>query len=476
MNLRSLRFKLSWTHGLIISLVFVFIGLVRYQTVAYRVQRSFDQDLLRDANLFVSHLRIARGSVEWQTEALTPADSLIVERLRPNSIVTDLRGEVLRPELISTHMREMLSRGHLKDVLRRRSGFASIETADATMRFISLPLPGDPITPQFILHLGRSTNSLRSVLHEYFMIYVSSVPVIMAVSVLVGWFLAGSALRPFEEVTRTAQQITSENLNTQIVTSRKEDEIQRLVDSFNAMVGRLDRSFQEMRKFNADVAHELRTPLTIMQGENEIALRSASLPEDVRSVLASNLEELERLTRIVNDLLVFAEAQAGAQMLVKKPINLRALLDAVVDHIRLLATDRYIKIDLGTIPQVMIEGDELWIRRAFLNLLDNAIKYSPDGGKVQVSAQVEDDMVRLGVRDHGIGIFSEDIPRIFDRLYRADPARCRGSGGTGLGLSLVKWIVEAHRGKIQVISQPEQGTTFEVSFPILRLDALAVSE
>jgi heavy metal sensor kinase len=476
MNVRSLRFKLSWTHGLIISVVFVFIGLGRYQTVAYRVQRSFDQDLLRDANLFASHVRIARGSLEWPTETLTPADSLTVERLRPNSIVTDLRGEVLRPDLISTHMREMLSRGHLKDVLRQQSGFASIEAGDATIRFISLPLPRDAITPQFILHLGRSTNSLRSVLQEYFMIYVSSVPVIMAVSVLVGWFLAGSALRPFEEVTRTAQQITSENLNTQIVTRRKEVEIQRLVDSFNAMVSRLDRSFQEMRKFNADVAHELRTPLTIMQGENEIALRSPSLPEDVRSVLASNLEELERLTRTVNDLLVFAEAQAGAQMLVKKPIDLRALLDAVVDHIRLLATDRYIEIDLGAIPQVMIEGDELWIRRAFLNLLDNAIKYSPDGGKVQVSAQVEDDMVRLGVRDHGIGIVSADIPHIFDRLYRADPARSRGSGGTGLGLSLVKWIVEAHKGHIQVISQPEYGTIFEVSFPILRRDVLAASK
>jgi heavy metal sensor kinase len=476
MNLRSLRFKLSWTHGLIISLVFVVIGLVRYQTVAYRVQRSFDQDLLRDANLFASHIRITRGGLEWPTETLTSAYYLTVERLRPNSIVTDLRGEVLRQDLISPYMREMLSREKLNDVLRQRSGFTSIEAPDGSVRFVSLPLPGDANSPQFILHLGRSTNSLRSVLQEYFMIYVSSVPVILAVSVLVGWYLAGSALRPFEEVTRTAQQITSENLNTQIVTTRKEEEIQRLVDSFNAMVGRLDRSFQEMRKFNADVAHELRTPLTVMQGENEIALRSASLPEEVRSVLASNLEELERLTRIVNDLLVFAEAKAGAQMLVKKPINLRALLDAVVDHIRLLATDRYIEIDLCAIPEVLIEGDELWIRRALLNLLDNAIKYSPDGGKVQVSVQVEDDMVRLGVRDYGIGIFSADIPHIFDRLYRADPARSRGRGGTGLGLSLVKWIVEAHKGQIQVISQPEYGTIFEVSFPILRRDVLAASK
>jgi heavy metal sensor kinase len=476
MNFRSLRFKLSWTHGLIISLVFVFIGLVRYQTVAYRAERSFDQDLLRDADLFASHIRIVQGNVEWQTEALTPADSLTVERLKSNSIVTDHRGAVLRPDLISSYTRAMLSREQLNDVLRQRSGFASIEAPDGPIRFASVPLPGDPNAPQYILHVGRSTNSLRSVLQEYFMIYVSSVPVVLAVSVLVGWFLAGNALRPFEDVTRTAQQITSENLNTQIVTKRKEEEIQRLVDSFNAMVGRLDRSFQEMRKFNADVAHELRTPLTIMQGENEIALRSASLPEEVRSVLASNLEELEQLTRIVNDLLVFAEAQAGTQILVKKPVKLGALLDGVVDHIRLLATDRSIEIDLCAIPEVMIECDELWIRRAFLNLLDNAIKYSPDGGKVQVSAQVEGARVRLGVRDHGIGIFSEDIPHIFDRLYRADPARCRGSGGTGLGLSLVKWIVEAHHGHIQVISQPDYGTLFEVSLPILRLDVLAVSD
>jgi signal transduction histidine kinase len=238
----------------------------------------------------------------------------------------------------------------------------------------------------------------------------------------------------------------------------------------------LQDSFQRMRKFSADAAHELRTPLAILQGENEIALRSSLVPEDIRSVLASNLEELDRLTRIINDMLTLAEAEAGSRVLLMKPVNLKPLLEDLVDQMRLLAMDRNIRIDLCGLEDATIDADELWIRRALINLLDNAIKYSRNEGTVEVGVQSKGSNVTLRVRDDGIGISAEDLPHIFDRLYRADPARSRASGGAGLGLSLVKWIVEEHKGRINVESQPELGACFEIVFPISSQRAIAHSE
>ncbi len=305
----------------------------------------------------------------------------------------------------------------------------------------------------------------KGILREYLVLYLYSVPMILVISVVVGWFLAGRALKPFEEITRTAEKITYENLNTQIYTKRKEEEIQRLVQAFNAMVKRLDKSFRQMRKFNADAAHELRTPLAILQGETEIALRSSSLPEEIRLVLSSNLEELDRLARIVNDLLTLSEAESGIQVLIKEPVDLKGLVEDLVDQMRLLASDRNLRIEMRSVPELWIDADKLWIRRAIVNLLHNAIKYSKDGGKIKISASMENSTVKLGIRDYGIGILPQDLPHIFDRLYRADPARSRDSGGVGLGLALVKWIIEAHNGSIRVESVVEQGSVFEIFLP-----------
>jgi heavy metal sensor kinase len=305
----------------------------------------------------------------------------------------------------------------------------------------------------------------RGVMGEYLLFYLYSVPLILAISVALGRYLAGRALGPFEEITRTAEKINYENLNMQIVTAHKEEEIQRLVQSFNAMVRRLDSSFRQMRKFNADAAHELRTPLAIIQGETEIALMSRNLPEEIRIILASNLEELDRLTRIVNDLLTLSEAEAGRQVLTKQPVNVGKLLVDLVEQMRLLASDRNITIEVQCTPNLWIDADKLWIRRVILNLLDNAIKYSKDRGIIEVQAGRENSLIKIHVRDRGIGIHPEDLPRIFDRFYRADPARNRDTGGAGLGLALVKWVVEAHNGSIRVDSEPDQGTLFEVFLP-----------
>jgi heavy metal sensor kinase len=277
--------------------------------------------------------------------------------------------------------------------------------------------------------------------------------------------LAGRSLKPFEDVAQTAERLTLENLNTQIVTPHREKEIQRLVNAFNSMVGRLEHSFRQMRQFNADAAHELRTPLAILQGENEIALRTPGLPEDVRAVLSSNLEELERLTRVVTDLLTLAEVEAGTEILRKRPVELSSLLKDLIEQMNALAQERNLTFETGNLPDLRVQADDLWIRRALLNLIDNSIKYSRPGAKIEIWLKRVNSMAQIGIRDYGIGIHPEDLPRIFDRLYRTDPARSRTIGGAGLGLSIVKWIIEAHQGQIKVSSQPEQGTTIEISLP-----------
>jgi heavy metal sensor kinase len=466
-NLRSLRFKLIWIHSAAIGLVVVCIGLSRYQLINYRSQKNFDETLLLDGKFFDSKIYLGRAGFQWSLENLNVGDSLTLRELELLFVVTDLKGNVIARNSYSKYMQNMLSRGVLKAVLLRHEGFSDARAPDGlAYRFVNLKSRPGVFPEPAVIHIGRSLDPLERFLAEYRVLYIYSVPLILAISCAVGWFLTGRALKPYEEITRTAERITYENLNTQITTDRKEEEVQRLVHSFNSMVRRLDESFQKMRKFNADVAHELRTPLAILQGETEMALRTPNLSEEIQSVLISNLEELDRLTRLVNDMLTLAEAEAGRHVMTREPVNLGTLLQDLIDQMRLLATVRNIQIEFFGPEDLWIEVDKPWFRRALVNLLDNAIKYSRDGGKVDVSMAIDGSIAKLKIKDDGIGISSEDLPHVFDRLYRADPARSRVSGGTGLGLTMVKWIVEAHKGTIQVTSQPDKGAVFEIAIPV----------
>jgi heavy metal sensor kinase len=392
---------------------------------------------------------------------------MALDTIRPFFVLTDVNGRVIGEEFYGYYVKQLLSAKDLDGILHQRSGFDDAEAYDGRrFRFLSRVLPSEN-GQTIVLHLGRSVAELTTILDAYMLMYLYSVPLVLIVAVAVGWYLAVHALRPFEEVARTAEQITSEKLNTQIENVRKEQEIQRLVQSLNSMVSRLSQSFEQMRKFNANVAHELRTPLAILQGENEIALRSASVPEEIRAVLISNLEELGRLTRIVNDILTLAEVEAGSQVLAKRPLDLSALVHDLADQMQFLAMERNIRIEVGELPVAMVLADDLWIRRAVLNLLDNAIKYSRDGGTIRVSMSNNGAKVFLSIHDDGIGIAGQDIPHIFERLFRTDPARNRNTGGVGLGLALVKWVVEAHEGRIMVASLPDKGADFQIELPVI---------
>jgi heavy metal sensor kinase len=268
-------------------------------------------------------------------------------------------------------------------------------------------------------------------------------------------------------MTVAAQRIAGGDLTQRLTVPQSADEIGRLAGTFNNMIARLETSFRQIRQFTSDASHELRTPLTVMKGETELALRRPRPLDDYQSVLESNLEEIDRMTNIVDELLFLSRADMGEVKMASLPVKLEVLVEDIHRQATLLGQDRAIEVVLGTVTPAVVLGDELRLRELLLNLVENAIKYSHPGGKVEVSLLTEGHHARLSVTDQGIGISDEDQKRIFDRFFRTDEARAHTKKGTGLGLAICAWIAESHKGKIAVVSAPGQGSTFTVILPLV---------
>jgi heavy metal sensor kinase len=290
--------------------------------------------------------------------------------------------------------------------------------------------------------------------------------VALVVSVVGGLALANKALKPVDEITTRARKITAENLDQSVPQLNANDEIGRLTSTINDMIHRLHSSFAQVKQFSADASHELRTPLTIIRGEIEIALRSPKTPEEYRGVLESTLEEIMRLTSIIDNLLMLAKADQATYQANFSEVDLGALVDELFEDSEVLAQRKHIQVHLVRNTPITIVGDRIRLRQLFLNLVDNAIKYTPEGGSVLLTMDRQDGSAVFEVQDTGIGIPREEAEKIFDRFYRVDKARSRDLGGAGLGLSIARWIAELHRGTITVTSEVQKGSTFTVRLPI----------
>ncbi len=318
-----------------------------------------------------------------------------------------------------------------------------------------------------LVQVGSSLEYVQETLRRLLLIILLAVPSVILLSSVGGYFLAKAALRPVAEITDAARQIGAKDLSQRIPVRNKKDELGRLAATFNEMLERLEKSFDQIRQFSADASHELRTPLTILKGETEWALRSARSLEEYKATLSSGIEEINLMSRIVEDLLVLSRADLGKTSMEMEPVELSPILADVYDMGKTLADIRKqrIDLDLGQLNGIKIMGNELGLRRVFLNLVDNGIKYTKNGGHIHIGASVDADHVEIRVTDDGTGISPEDQKRIFDRFFRVDKNRSRKEGGTGLGLSICRFITEAHQGKILVSSTPGMGSTFTVVLP-----------
>jgi heavy metal sensor kinase len=296
------------------------------------------------------------------------------------------------------------------------------------------------------------------------MFYVG-LPATLLVAGIGGFLLAKKSFSPVIEMSEQAQRIGATNLQERLPVSNAKDELGRLATVFNELLSRLDRSFENMREFMADASHELRTPLSIIRGEADVALSQDRDPADYRESLTIIQDEARRLSRIVDDMLALARADAGQRPLNVQDFYLNDLVEEACRAMQVLAMRKGIALTLSPTEDVSFHGDEDLLRRLVINLLDNAIKFTPVGGSVSVQMVCEPNGVKIIVADTGVGIPAESAPYVFDRFYRVAKARSRAEGGSGLGLAIARWVAEAHQGSIDLVTSPGQGSKFTVYLP-----------
>jgi heavy metal sensor kinase len=344
----------------------------------------------------------------------------------------------------------------------------TVELADGKLlRLFSYPLKEDSRLLG-VVQVAQELGPLQETIEELRLIYLVVGPFAIFWLCLGCWLLAERTIAPIIEVTEAAQGITADNLSRRLPLGNYQDELSQMVASLNQMLDRLDKSFRRVRQFSGDASHELRTPLTILRGETEVTLRWAKTPEEFRDMLTSNMEEIDRMERIIESLLTLAKSEVGELTLEMKELSLSDLVQDLYLQSRLLCETKQIEVDLilEVEEEIRIRGDELRLRQMFLNLISNAIKYTPESGRLEIGLKVVDGFAAIAINDSGIGIPEEHLAHVFDRFYRVDKARNRMDGGTGLGLAIVKWIAEAHGGSIIVSSEVNKGSSFSVRLPI----------
>ena len=328
---------------------------------------------------------------------------------------------------------------------------------------------------------GTSLFSMQQTLHSLTKILTIATILILTLATIGGYLLMTQPLRPLVVLTSKAADIGRKRLGERLPVIPTGDELERLTHSLNGMIDRLEDALNHNHRFSADASHELRTPLTIMRGELEEMLRIEELPPQAVENLVSTLEEIDRMSRIVNSLMTITRLDAGGERMTMQVLDLSELVRTTMDHMRLLAEEKGLPLNCECEREIYVYADPMRIKQVLVNLIDNAIKYTQPGedfresslqgsacGRVDIAVFASDSRACLKIADQGFGIAPEVLPHIFDRFYRADFARSRDAGGVGLGLAIVKAIVTAHDGSVSITSTLDQGSTVLVQLPLVK--------
>jgi heavy metal sensor kinase len=316
-----------------------------------------------------------------------------------------------------------------------------------------------------VIRLAVSEREFYSDIRKYATVLLLGIPIGLLLVTLSGYMLAGAALRPIDAIATTARRIGAENLKDRIPVKNPNDELGRLAIVFNDLLGRLQHSFEQLKRFTADASHELRTPLTAMRSVGEVGLQGEHTAAEYKELIGSMLEESSRLTRLVDDLLVLSRADAGKSVAHRGPVDLFSLAQETVNLVTVLAEEKDQALTVEGDQAVVVQSDRALLRQALLNLVDNAIKFSPEGSKIKLIVdRTGDGSGSIAVADYGPGIPPSEQARVFERFHRADKGR--GHAGAGLGLAIARWAVEANGGEISVTSSEGTGSTFYVRLPL----------
>ena len=466
MNTRSLRFRITaWYAGLLAGALLIFgvsvyLGLERY--LYWNLQRTLGSDCRTIGTQLLSQHPFKR--TDW--------------------LETEIN-EAYAPEV----------NGHFIRVVEEGAGVLYVSGApkDGAFDPSQVPLPnGDeknrprkvrlgggkqllidtqqfttPDGSKFVVESGVPYQQIEVVLHGLLVTFAIYMPFIISLAVVSGYWLMRRSLQPVDEITKRAEGITSTNLSERLPVIQTGDELERLSVSLNRMIERLDQAFQHINRFSADASHELRTPLTILQLELEGIAQSHRLNPSLTDQIGSALEETHRMSHIVENLLAISRLDAGEVKMDKARLDLGQLAASTAEQMRLLAEEKLILFRSNVATNIYVEGDRSRLQQVIVNLVANAIKYTQEGGEVEVNVRADRGTAVLEVSDNGVGISAHALGHVFERFYRADKARSRNSGGAGLGLAIVKAICTAHGAEIKVSSEEGHGSRFTVELPLL---------
>lgn len=466
---RTLRFRLASTFLLLLTLVLVIVGIVGTTTLNSILDNQSEEVLHEQLGSLRGWIHFDEtGEPYWFVDPSDPEEVAQVSRLQAVFVIADDQGRVDKGSSDPT-VSKLFDRNtivsELAEMERTHEPVIKIITGTDKVPYevlASIMTDADHHRRWYVAE-GRSLARDRLLLWRFEQIFFIFLPIVLVACALVSWYSAGRALRALQSVEKAAQDITGSNLGLQIPKRGADDELDRLIGSFNEMSGRLKASFEQIRRFSTDVSHELRTPLTAIQGQLEVALFTATRKEQLQEAIENALQDVERLSNLVRALLLLSQSETGQIPMNKSIADLNELLKDLVDQFQIPAEAHSVKLTCTGQGAVLCEADRMQIERVITNLLSNAIKYTPSGGWVRAGVEAAGSNVRLVVEDSGVGIPKDHLPHVFDRFYRVpDP---NPEKGLGLGLSFVAAIVKAHGGEIQVQTDVGKGSRFEITLP-----------
>lgn len=465
----TLRIKLTLFYSITVSVLLIGFALVYYRVLSVGLDRDLTQEVIDRTSGLRGYLRFEEGLPAFAYDPNDPDEVSFINTATRYYQVYEIRNGTVLAE--SDELRASGVQYSPQDLARYAQGpptLIDLQTDQGKLRLRNeaVPAEGD----LYLLVVGASMRSMEDTLNSLLKALAWLIPTGVLLAAVASWFMAGKALQPVAALGKAAGEIAVSSLDRRLPVRGTNDELDQLATKFNDTLARLQNAVGEMKQFTASISHELRTPLAVLRGEAEVALMQANSTEQYRRVLASQLEEFEKLSRMINQLLTLARAESGEVAIAHEPVNISSMAREVAEQLEPVAASKDVSLSWNCDPNVTLRGDASWIERVILNLADNAIKFTHPGGHVWITVSGNAADAILEMADDGIGIAPEAVPHIFERFYRTDPSRANRADGAGLGLSLVKWAVDQHHGSIHVDSAPGRGTRITVALPLLSND------
>lgn len=456
----ALRTRLAVFYTAVFGVLLTALAAVSYRVLAQQLDTDATATLVEMTNGLHGYVRVDDGQPDFAYDPNDPEESAFVRRAaRYYQIYDGQTGALLAQSDAMEPLGLTFTPVEVKS-FHDQPRLHDIQTDYGRIRLANSVIAVGKKT--YLLQVGTSLAAMDTALGKFLRLLLWGVPAGLLLAVIAGGSMARVALAPLARFAEAARAIDATNLRQRLPVRGTHDELDDVAVAFNETLMRVEEAVGEMRQFSTALAHELRTPIAALRGEIELAAMRPGAAAEQRTSAASQLEELDKLKRLIDQLLTLARAESGQIPLVHGRVELAPLVESVVDQLEPVAAAQGLSLTSAITADPVVHGNAEWLERLLLNLLDNAFKFTHRGGQVIVSLTERGDMARLEVRDTGIGMPADVLPHVFERFYRADPARSSSAFGVGLGLSLVKWIVAQHHGTVTAESEPGRGSAFAV--------------